>query len=242
MVILLPPWELAKFGALQLSWFGLDHRLFMTESKHFERFNHDPDADGYDADVKNEADPIRHGYEDVLNWVTERAAIKPTDLVVDLGIGTGNLSARLPQAAGLIGVDVSERMLSIAREKLIGVDLLQEDLLAWSDGDEKIDVVVSTYAVHHLESDEKEGLFKNLAARLNPQGRLVFGDLGFADAAHRSECERSWKELGNTAMLEAISDEYFWDVDRARTVLEGLGLRVEIERLGALSWGVAAIR
>jgi hypothetical protein len=61
-------------------------------SQHAHTFNHDEWAAGYDADVADETNPIRAGYQATLGWVVERAAVGPDDAVVDLGIGTGNLA------------------------------------------------------------------------------------------------------------------------------------------------------
>ncbi len=72
----------------------------MTGSKHGQRFNHDQSAAGYDRDVLNEEDPIRNGYDAVLSWVVEHAAVRTTEWAVDLGIGSGNLAARLPVCPG----------------------------------------------------------------------------------------------------------------------------------------------
>jgi protein-L-isoaspartate O-methyltransferase len=58
-------------------------------------FNHDTEAAGYDHEVRNEADPIRAGYQEVLGWVVQQAQIFPTSRVLELGSGTGNLSALL---------------------------------------------------------------------------------------------------------------------------------------------------
>lgn len=46
------------------------------KSRHAEYFNHDGDAPGYDRDVTNEDDPIRTGYNAVLDWVAEMGRIK----------------------------------------------------------------------------------------------------------------------------------------------------------------------
>ncbi len=59
-------------------------------SQHVDEFNHDPWADNYDRNVRNEADPIRAGYVETLAWTVAQAAITPSDVVVDLGAGTGN--------------------------------------------------------------------------------------------------------------------------------------------------------
>jgi tRNA (cmo5U34)-methyltransferase len=41
----------------------------------------------------------------------------------------------------------------------------------------EFDLVASALAVHHLDASEKAELFKQVRARLAPQGRFVLGDL-----------------------------------------------------------------
>ena len=92
----------------------------LTQCARVDRFNHDEDAGDYDLDVTNADDPIRAGYDELLQWVTERAAIGATDSVLELGSGTGNLTAQLPSCARLVCVDISDEMTRIARSKLAG--------------------------------------------------------------------------------------------------------------------------
>ena len=121
-------------------------------SVHADTFNHDHEADGYDDDVHDESHPVRAGYQATLDWVVARAAVQPGDAVIDLGIGTGNLSARLPACRRLVGVDVSARMLELAARKLSPrAELVQSDVLEALAGDDRFDVVISTYAIHHLD-------------------------------------------------------------------------------------------
>jgi cyclopropane fatty-acyl-phospholipid synthase-like methyltransferase len=63
-----------------------------ARSANADIFNHDAEAARYDNDVRNEADPIRTGYQDVLRWVVQQAHITPSSRVLELGSGTGNLS------------------------------------------------------------------------------------------------------------------------------------------------------
>ncbi len=57
-------------------------------SANADMFNHDTEAAGYDQDVRNEADPIRAAYQEVLTWVITEAQIKPSSRVLELGSGT----------------------------------------------------------------------------------------------------------------------------------------------------------
>ncbi len=210
-------------------------------SQHVDRFNHDDDADEYDDDVKNEAHPVRNGYAAALTWVVAQADVQPSDVVVDLGIGTGNLARQLPSAARLIGVDVSIRMMASARAKLgAGVELVEDDLLAWAHRDGPVDVVVSSFAVHHLTDAEKSVLFAQLRRRLAPGGRMVFADLAFESAKARAEWERSLLAKGRHDVVAGVNDEFFWDVAQATASLEALGFRVLVEQFGPFIWGIAA--
>jgi len=215
-----------------------------VKSRHGERFNHDDDASFYDVQVRREGNPIRSGYGAVLRWVAEYSNAL-SGRVLELGSGTGNLTALLDSERPILCVDLSERMFEIAREKLAGraggIGYVREDLLGFFDNcDDVFGVIVSTYAVHHLEEDEKQRLFEAIRGVLQPGGVAIFGDLMFASERARREfvleCrggERAW-------LADEVEDEYFWLVDRAVSALEELGFEVRTEQFSELSWGVRA--
>ena len=86
-------------------------------SSYGDVFNHDDEADAYDLEVRNEKDPIRAAYDDVLRWVAQEARVISTSRVLELGSGTGNLSSLIPPCGELICVDLSGRMEAIAQKK-----------------------------------------------------------------------------------------------------------------------------
>jgi putative AdoMet-dependent methyltransferase len=207
-------------------------------SRHADRFNHDEGAAGYDLDVRDESDPIRAGYETVLDWVATSA---PADgRILDLGAGTGNLSLRL--RGELWCVDVSAEMEKIARSKLADredVRFVRSDLLEFFDAPgPDFDAIVSTYAIHHLVEDEKQQLFARIAARLRQGGRAAFGDLMFESADVRGELLDDYRKTGRGELADDVEDEFFWDVSTAVAGLEALGLEVETRRFSELGWGI----
>jgi putative AdoMet-dependent methyltransferase len=213
----------------------------MVQSRHAHTFNHDEWAAAYDEDVADESNPIRAGYQSTLQWVVDRAAIGPDDVVVDLGVGTGNLALRLPPCRRLIGVDVSTEMLALAAPKLgPDVELVQADVLEVLERPERYDAVVSTYALHHLVADEKAVLVEAVAARLAPGGRLAIGDLMVASRASAAGVQA---RLGHPDVDELFADEFPWFVDETLAALDRAGFRgLVVEQLSDLSWGVAAQR
>ena len=215
-------------------------------SRHADRFNHDEDASGYDRNVQNEADPIRAGYAALLRWVADRLP-GIAGPVLELGSGTGNLTQLLPADRAVCCVDISMQMQLIAAQKIgeraAPTDYVLADLLGFFDEHDAggpYAAVVSTYAIHHLEDDEKEQLFARLRACLLPGGAAVFGDLMFADAGARKDSQERCIAEGKRALAEDIDDEYFWLVDHATAALEGLGFVVESRQFSDLSWGIVA--
>ena len=208
-------------------------------SRHRERFDHDPEASAYDNDVANEAHAIRAGYAALLDWVAERAEVDGAVDVLDLGAGTGNLTARLAAARTLVAVDTSARMLALARPKCgERVAIVQDDLLGYFARPRRFDRVVSTYAIHHLEDDEKRGLFAAIRSTLTSGGIAVFGDLMFESASARDESRRAFAARGEQDVVDAIDEEFFWLLDDAVPALLSCGFRVETRRFSELSWGV----
>jgi tRNA (cmo5U34)-methyltransferase len=100
--------------------------------------------------------------------------------VLDLGTGDGVtlalvLSAR-PDATG-VGLDFGEEMLRRAQDRFAGdprVEIDRHDLdrpLPTTRGD--FDVVVSSFAIHHLVPARQHALYREVFAILRPGGRFV---------------------------------------------------------------------
>jgi putative AdoMet-dependent methyltransferase len=218
-----------------------------VRSRDADRFNHDPWADGYDAKVLDERNPIRTGYAALLAWTVAQARIGPDSVVLDLGVGTGNTVALIPAARRIVGVDVSAKMIERAPAKLshlADVELVQADLLEIFDRDLPLfDAVVSTYSVHHLDADEKAELFRRIHDVLRPGARAVFGDLMFEDETARAEIAAAWSEDERAQVLISVEEEHPWRIDRAVRDLDAAGLQVvEMQRFSALSWGICCAR
>ena len=213
-------------------------------SVHGPVFNHDDHATDYDADVRNEKDPIRAAYHDVLAWVISEARIDSSSRVLELGSGTGNLSCLLDRSGELVCVDLSERMEAIARSKsghLVNRRFIKADILEVFDYERApFDSVISTYAIHHLTDEEKRLLFAKIFTDLVPGGRAVFGDLMLQNQAEKASKIQEYLTKGDAKTAQAIDEEFFWSIDTARLDLNELGFQVETKRFSDLSWGVVA--
>jgi len=212
-------------------------------SEFVEKFNHDDDAVEYDNDVLNEIDPIRTGYNALLDWVAMQASAAPDRTILDLGAGTGNLTKRLHDYNKIVCVDVSEQMTSIGKVKLPdseNIEWVQADLLEYFDQPVgAFDAIVSTYAIHHLTKFEKEALFKYSYESLNTKGIAVFGDLMFENAVERERILDEYRNNDQGELADDIEDEFFWDIEHAVGALSKTGFRnIKPQRFSGLSWGI----
>ncbi|MGP0029880.1 MAG: class I SAM-dependent methyltransferase [Acidimicrobiales bacterium] len=119
---------------------------------------------------------------DELQQRVARATVPPAaTAILDLGSGTGETLAQvlpLHPGARAVGIDESDAMLGVARDRLGAHDVtfVVADL---SDPlpPGPFDLVTSVLAVHHLDGPGKAALFEAVAGVLRPGGRFVLGDV-----------------------------------------------------------------
>ncbi|MGI8728017.1 MAG: class I SAM-dependent methyltransferase [Solirubrobacterales bacterium] len=112
-----------------------------------------------------------------------RMELRGDERILDAGCGsgriTGKLAAMVPDGE-VVGVDSSEEMIALARERFPDLDLRLGDLLELTDED-GFDLVFSN-AVFHWISDH-ERLFEVLARALRPGGRIEAQCGGYGNVA-----------------------------------------------------------
>lgn len=186
-------------------------------------------AKTYDQDLgEGESFPFI-GYEDVLDLLVETADMKASQIVLDLGIGTGNLAKRFPIPDRQIwGVDFSETMLDKARNELPQAHLIQADLAEhdWLlDLRGPFDRILSAYTFHEFPNEFKMALLLNLARGcLGSRGSIVIGDISFED---KTQFEWAHKRFANLWDEE----EYYWCAQDMTAALSEVGFIVEYKQV-----------
>lgn len=154
------------------------------------------DGEAKGKQVEQMFDSIAHSY-DLLNHLLSmgidkhwrRAAInslKPfaPRKILDVATGTGDfaiMSARELHPDSLLGVDLSEGMMNVAREKVKKASLeqtvsfQQEDCMKLSFADDTFDALTVAYGIRNFE-DLDRGL-REMRRVLKPSGRLVIIEL-----------------------------------------------------------------
>lgn len=108
-------------------------------------------------------------------------------LIIDLGAGTGLLSQKILEAypqARLTLVDLSEKMLSVARMRFKGlsnVTIEIADILDFPMEDNSCDAIVSSLAIHHLTDRDKKTIYRKIFRALKPGGFFVNAEQVLAD-------------------------------------------------------------
>ncbi len=125
------------------------------------------------------------GLTKVTAAVLAAAAVGPGDMVVDLGCGNGQISIPLAErGAEVLGIDVSPAMAEQLRSeaKRRGLSTLDAIALPVEELDlppASADLIVSSYALHHLRDPDKARLVETAITWLRPGGRLLIADMMF---------------------------------------------------------------
>jgi putative AdoMet-dependent methyltransferase len=218
--------------------------MVSMRSQHVDYYNHDNLAPDYDASVQKADDPIREGYDQVLEWVIENAELDASTRVLELGSGTGNLTCRIANCKQITCVDISTRKEELAAKKLTHLrnrTFVASDVLEFVVKDTSTyDAIISTYTLHHLTEAEKMPFLESAIRRLSPGGRLIIGDLISKSVEAEANSIAYYRSIGDTETADDMEEEFFWYVDTAVNKLEDLGLPVETARFSRLSWCIKA--
>lgn len=115
----------------------------------------------------------------LLDYLPDKLRV---ERILELGSGTGNLSVLLHQrfpGATLDLVDVAAESLQHCRDRLGDDERCRFhaiDFRSMEFPENEFDLVISSIAIHHLTSPEKQALFRQLFSRLRPGGVLAYAD------------------------------------------------------------------
>jgi ubiquinone/menaquinone biosynthesis C-methylase UbiE len=112
------------------------------------------------------ADRERPGWEEELDTLAHVIAELPPKRTLDVACGTGFLTRHL--RGEVVGLDQSERMLSVAREQAPSATFVAGDALALQFDDGAFDRVFASYFYCHLEEEDR-GRFLAEARRVAPE-------------------------------------------------------------------------
>ncbi len=152
-------------------------------------------ADGYDrSTARSDADgsyPFA-GYNEILSEICRRVLSRGTGDVLDIGFGTGVLTAMLyDRGCHMYGQDFSDKMIALAQEKMPEAKLYCGDFtqgLASALAQRRYDAIIATYSLHHLTDARKVTFLRELLPLLCEGGAIYIGDVAFETRAELEAC------------------------------------------------------
>ena len=150
---------------------------------------------------------------------------------LDLGVGTGVFSQQFMERyvnSEMLAIDGASSMLDLARSRLREfshrVEWVVSDFRAIPTKllmPDTFDVVISSYALHHLNAQEKLAVLRSIVRAIKPGGWILNADLVIADAP---DIERRIQEIRVEAITgrAPVNDSRFCSPEATRHYLNEL--------------------
>jgi trans-aconitate methyltransferase len=196
------------------------------------------DITEYDARIRT----FIPNYEEMLDVAAAAAGARRPRRVVDLGIGTGALAARVAKrapAATIVGIDEDAQMLAAAARRLPGsrTRLVTNSFLRAPLP--RCDAIVASFALHHIASPRtKRSLFSRARAALGRGGVLVSADChpsalpSLASAGHQAWQRFLARTYGTRKAREFLAtwakEDFYTALDEELRLLHAAGFAPDV--------------
>jgi trans-aconitate methyltransferase len=172
-----------------------------------------------------ETDSYDEGHSFVFEYgenVVDLLEPEAGERILDLGCGTGHLSARIAEAgADVVGLDASEEMIRKARESHSVCEFVHADARSFSF-ENPFDAVFSNAALHWIP--EQDAVLESISDALTPEGRFV-AELGGAENV--AAIVDAVREVAADHGHDVTNPWYFPTIGEYATILESHGLETQ---------------
>ena len=115
----------------------------------------------------------KEGNDEFNLFTNFTSRIPPGGLILDAGCGNGVYSRYLSDKFKVIGVDISEKQIELARQNSPKVNFICEDMTKINFPDEYFDGILSFYAIIHVPRDEHYDLLSIFYRMLKFNGAVL---------------------------------------------------------------------
>jgi len=139
--------------------------------------------------------------------------------ILDLGCGAGRVVHRFAERFEVVGVDVSDGQLRLAKAGSPSATFLHADFMALDFDDGSFDAVTAVNSFVHVPRDEHAALVARIARWLGPGGLLL------ASLSHVGGPDRTEEWLGVEMFFSGF------DAETNRRLVRGAGLELLLDEL-----------
>ena len=142
-----------------------------------------------------EGDPWERFFEEMADRLPAGAR------VLDLGCGNGAKTSRVADRFDVLGVDISQRQVQLARAAVPGAEFIKADFVELELPAEAFDAVTAFYSILHVPRDEQPALLGRIKGWLKP------GGLFLASMSHVGGEDRTEEWLGVPMFFSSFDAE-----------------------------------
>ena len=157
--------------------------------------------------------------------LVELLAPQPSERILDLGCGTGELTNQISEAgATVLGIDSAEELILAARKQFPQLSFHQQDAAQLTEV-EQYDAVFSNAVLHWIS--DQDAVTRGVFRALKPGGRLVVEFGGEGNVQQIREALKKILQQHGYQKAASINLWYFPSVGQYTTLLEQHGFRVQ---------------
>jgi DNA-binding transcriptional MerR regulator/ubiquinone/menaquinone biosynthesis C-methylase UbiE len=187
-------------------------------------------------DKSNDELGLFEKYDEILAEIRSRIIKHNAKIVIDIGCGTGNLCGELNGDMDIIGIDQSLEMILLAKKKYNNMKFRLGNFLDKPFRKNDVDIVVSTYAFHSLNSDEKKTAIKYMLEYLKNDGKIIIADFMFLNNTERKKCKNSLISNCRQDLWEVIDCKYYTNLEELEQYIKLLGCKISSEHISNFTW------
>ncbi len=188
----------------------------------------------------NEYNEVFENYDLLLKEICQQIRDKKIGLTLEIGVGTGNLSKELlKEGFSVIGIEPSDEMRRLAKEKLPNLAILDGHFLSIPII-EKFDSIVTSYAFHHLTYTEKRDSLKYLDGFLKKNGKIIIADTMFESEEYKSNLLKYVAESKAHNLLNDLNTEYYEYTEEILRLFDELDYTYTIKKMNKYVWMIIA--
>lgn len=196
-------------------------------------------AVSYDRMVKNKSDDelgLFEKYDEILSEIRNRIIKYKATNVIDIGCGTGNLCGKLSEKAYVLGIDQSLEMITYAKKKYPKMNFALGSFLDRPTKKNAADIVVTTYAFHALNDEEKKTAVKNMLDYIKDDGKIIIVDFMFADDIDRELCKNNLYAKDRQDLWTFINSKYYTNLEQFNKYIKLLNCKMHADHIVNFTW------